>query len=72
VNPRGTARPSTSTNQANLAAITVRVRRRLIRWFRHSRLLDAAATADMLTRGESRVPIDDGVRVTLIDRVVPS
>jgi len=39
------ARPITA---ADLAALTERVRRRTIRWFRRSRLLEAAAAADML------------------------
>jgi hypothetical protein len=34
--------------EADLAALTERVRRRTIRWFRLTRLLDAAAAADML------------------------
>jgi len=39
------ARPNT---QADLAALTERVRRRVIRWFRLTCLLDAAAAANML------------------------
>jgi hypothetical protein len=40
--------PARPITQADLAALTERVRHRVIRWFRRSRLLDAAATADML------------------------
>ena len=40
--------PARPISQANLAALTERVRRRAIRWFRMQRLLDAAAAADML------------------------
>jgi hypothetical protein len=39
------ARPITA---ADLAAFTERVRRRVVRWFRLTRLFDAAAAADML------------------------
>jgi len=39
------ARPITA---ADLAALTERVRRRTIRWFRLAGLLDAAAAAEML------------------------
>ena len=41
--------PARPINQADLAALTERVRRRVIRWFRLTRLLDTAAAADMLT-----------------------
>jgi len=40
--------PARSITQADLAALTERVRRRVIRWFRLAGLLDAAAAADML------------------------
>jgi hypothetical protein len=63
------ARPITA---ADLAALTVRVRRRVIRWFRMQQLLDAAAAADMLTWENSGFSIDASVRITLIDRDVPS
>jgi len=58
--------------QADLAALTGRVRRRVIRWFRLARLLDAAATADMLAWENSGFSVDASVRITLIDRDVPS
>jgi len=40
--------PARSITEANLAALTARVRRRVIRWFRLAGLLDAAAATDML------------------------
>ena len=59
-------------NQADLAALTERVRRRVIRWFRMQRLLDVDAAADMLAWENSGFSIDASVRITLIDRDVPS
>jgi len=44
----------------------------LIRWFRMQRLLDAAAAADMLAWENSGFSVDASVRITLIDRDVPS
>jgi hypothetical protein len=55
-----------------LAALTERVRRRVIRWFRLARLLDAAAAADILAWENSGVSVDVSVRITLFDRDVPS
>jgi hypothetical protein len=49
-----------------------RVRRRVIRWFRLARLLDAAAAADMLAWENSGFSVDASVRITLVDRDVPS
>ncbi len=63
------ARPLTA---ADLAALTERVRRRVIRWFRRKGLLDAAAAADMLAWEHSGFSIDASVRITLLDRDVPS
>jgi hypothetical protein len=63
------ARPVTA---ADLAALTERVRRRVIRWFRLARLLDAAAAADMLAWENTGFSVDASVRITLIDRDVPS
>jgi hypothetical protein len=48
--------------QADLAALTERVRRRVIRWFRMQRLLDAAAAAEMLAWEHSGFSIDASVR----------
>jgi hypothetical protein len=57
------ARPVTA---ADLAALTERVRRRVIRWFRLARLLDAAAAADMLGWENSGLSVDASVRITLL------
>ena len=57
---------------ADLAALTKRVRRRVIRWLRLARLLAAAAAADMLAWENSGFSVDASVRITLIDRDVPS
>ena len=64
--------PARPINQADLTALTERVRRRVIRWFRLARLLDAAAAADMLAWENSGFSVDASVRITLLDRDVPS
>jgi hypothetical protein len=64
--------PARPITQADLAALTERVRRRVIRWFRMQRLLDAAAAAAMLAWENSGFSVDASVRITLIDRDVPS
>jgi hypothetical protein len=64
--------PARPINQADLAALTERVRRRVIRWFRMQRLLDGAAAADMLTWENSGFSVDASVRITLADRDMPS
>jgi hypothetical protein len=64
--------PARPINQADLAALTERVRRRVIHWFRLTRLLDTAAAANMLTWENSGFSVDASVRITLIDRDVPS
>jgi len=64
--------PARPINQADLAALTKRVRRRVIRLFRIQRLLDSAAAADMLAWENSGFSVDASVRITLIDRDVPS
>jgi hypothetical protein len=64
--------PSRPVTAADVAALTERVRRRVIRWFRLSRLLDATAAADMLGWENSGFSVDASVRITLIDRDVPS
>jgi len=64
--------PARPINQADLAALTERVRRRVIRWFRRMGLLDAAAAADMLAWENSGFSVDASVRITLLDRDVPS
>ena len=64
--------PARPITHVHLAALTERVRCRVIRWFRRSRLLDAAAAADMLAWENSGFSVDASVRITLIDRDVPS
>ena len=64
--------PARAITQADLAALTEKVRRRVVRWFRMQRLLDADAAADMLARENSGFSVDASVRITLIDRDVPS
>jgi hypothetical protein len=64
--------PARPITQADLAALTERVRRRVIRWFRMQRLLDAAAAAEMLAWDNSGFSIDASVQITMIDRDVPS
>jgi hypothetical protein len=64
--------PARPINQADLAGLTERVRRRVIRWFRMQCLLDAAAAADMLAWDNSGFSVDASVRITPIDRDVPS
>jgi hypothetical protein len=64
--------PARPITQADLATLTERVRRRVIRWFRLAGLLDAAAAADMLAWENSGFSIDASVRITLLDRDVPS
>ena len=47
-------------------------RRRVIRWFRRQGFLDAHAAAAMLAWEHGGVSIDASVRITLLDRDVPS
>jgi hypothetical protein len=58
--------PARPITQADLAALTERVRRRVIRWFRMQRLLDAATAADMLAWENSGFSVDASVRITLL------
>jgi len=64
--------PARPINQADLAALTERVRRRVIRWFRLAHLLDGSAAAAMLASENSGFSVDASVRITLVDRDVPS
>jgi len=64
--------PARPITPSDLAALTERVRRRVIRWFRLARLLDAEAAADMLAWENSGFSVDASVRITLLDRDVPS
>jgi hypothetical protein len=54
------ARPIT---QADLATLTEKVRRRVVRWFRMQRLLDADAAAAMLRWENSGFSVDSSVRI---------
>ena len=54
--------PARPITQADLAALTERVRRRVIRWFRMQRLLDAAAAADMRAWDDTGFSVDASVR----------
>jgi hypothetical protein len=64
--------PARPINRADLAALTERVRRRVVRWFCMQRLLDAAAAAHMLAWENSGFSVDANVRITIIIRDVPS
>jgi hypothetical protein len=64
--------PARPITQADLAALTEKVRRRVVRWFRMQRFLDADAAADMVARENSGFSVDASVRITLINRDVPS
>jgi hypothetical protein len=64
--------PGGPITPADLAPLTERVRCRVIRWFRRNGLLDANAAADVLAWENSGFSIDVSVRITLIDRDVPS
>ena len=50
--------PAHPITRAHLVTLTERVRRRVIRWFRFTHLLDAAAAADMLAWENSGFSID--------------
>ena len=58
--------PARPISQADLAALAERVRRRVIRWFRLARLLDAAAAANMLAWENSGFSVDASVRIALL------
>ena len=64
--------PARPITQADLAALTERVRRRVVRWFRRAGLLDVDAAAEMLAWENSGFSVDASVRITLVDRDVPS
>jgi hypothetical protein len=64
--------PTRPITQVHLAALTERVRRRVVRWFRMQQLLQADAAADMLVWKNNVFSVDASVRITLIDRDVPS
>jgi hypothetical protein len=58
--------PARPITHIHLGALTERVRRRVIRWFRLAGLLDAAAAADMLAWENSGFLVDASVRITLL------
>jgi hypothetical protein len=64
--------PARPITQADLATLTEEVRRRVVRWFRMKRFLDADAAAAMIARENNGFSLDASVRITLIDRDVPS
>jgi hypothetical protein len=64
--------PAGPLTAADLAALTERVRRRVIAFFKRQGFLDAHAAADMLAWENSGFSIDASVRITLLDRDVPS
>jgi hypothetical protein len=64
--------PGRPLAQGNLAALTERVRRRVIAFFKRQGFLDARAAAEMLAWENSGFSIDASVRITLLDRDVPS
>lgn len=64
--------PARPLTQGDLAALTERVRRRVIAFFKRQGFLNAHAAADMLTWENSGFSIDASVRITLLDRDVPS
>ncbi|MFM7107004.1 MAG: transposase [Planctomycetaceae bacterium] len=64
--------PARPVTPADLAHITERVRTRFVRWFLRKRLLDAEAAAAMLAWENSGFSIDASVRISLLDRDVPS
>jgi len=56
---------------ADLATLTQRVRRRLVRWCCRKGFLSREAAADMLTWQHSGFSVDASVRISLADRDVP-
>ena len=56
---------------ADLATLTQRVRRRLVRWCCRKGLLSREAAADMLAWQHSGFSVDASVRISLADRDVP-
>jgi hypothetical protein len=57
--------PARPITHVHLATLTEKVRRRVVRWFRMQRLIDADAAADMLARENSGFSVDASVRITL-------
>lgn len=63
---------SSPITPADLEALTERVRRRLIRWYKRPGFLDTKAAADVLSWNPSGFSIDASVWISLEDRDVPS
>ena len=57
--------PARPITQVDLATLTEKVRRRVVRWFRMQRLIDADAASDMIARENSGFSVDASVRITL-------
>ena len=57
---------------ADVATVTQRVRRRLVRWFCRKGFLSREATADMLAWQHSGFSVDASVRISPSDRDVPA
>ena len=66
------ALPAQPITQADLTTLTEKVRRRVVKGFKRARLLDTQAAADMLAWVNSSFSVDVSVRITLVDRDVPS
>ncbi len=64
--------PARLITQANLATLSEKVRRRVVLWFPMKRFLDADAAAVTLRLENSGFSVDASVRITLINRDVPS
>ena len=57
--------PRRPITQADLATLNERMRRRIVRWFKRRRFLDAHAIADMLAWENRGFSIDASVRIAL-------
>ena len=64
--------PARPISQSDLSALTERVRRGVIRWFRRCHLLDVAAAADMLTCENSGFSVDASTLVSTATRTFRS
>jgi len=64
--------PARPITPAGRAALTERVRCRVIRWFQLACLLNAATAADMLAWQNSGFSVDASVRIALLDSDVLS
>ena len=64
--------PTRPLATADLTALTGQIRRRVIRWFKRQGFLDSQAATDMLAWEHGGFSIAASVRITLLDRNVPS